>query len=61
MRIPRCYFSTIDESGQNPLLLLEDLAPAQVAECIFVRQPEAAGTIVVRTGHEIKEQVFLVI
>ncbi len=34
MRIPRCYFSTIDESGQNPLLLLEDMAPAQVGDQI---------------------------
>ncbi|MCB8959598.1 MAG: phosphotransferase [Ardenticatenales bacterium] len=34
MRIPHCYFSTIDDSGQNPLLLLEDLAPAQVGDQI---------------------------
>ena len=34
MRIPHCYFSTIDESGQNPLLLLEDMAPAQVGDQI---------------------------
>ena len=37
MRIPHCYFSSIDESGQNPLLILEDLAPAvvgnQIAGC----------------------------
>ena len=32
MRIPHCYFSTIDESGQKPLLLLEDMAPAQVGD-----------------------------
>ena len=34
MRIPRCYFSTIDASGQNTLLLLEDLAPARVGDQI---------------------------
>ena len=34
MRIPYCYFSSIDESGQNPLLLLEDLAPARVGNHI---------------------------
>ena len=34
MRIPRCYFSHIDESGQNPLLLLEDMAPARVGDQI---------------------------
>lgn len=34
MRIPHCYFSAIDESGQNPLLLLEDLAPARVGNQI---------------------------
>ena len=34
MRIPHCYFSTIDDSGQNPLLLLEDMAPAQVGDQI---------------------------
>lgn len=34
MRIPHCYFSTIDESGQNTLLLLEDMAPARVGDQI---------------------------
>ncbi|MEM7116495.1 MAG: phosphotransferase [Chloroflexota bacterium] len=34
MRIPHCYFSTIDQSGQNPLLLLEDMAPARVGDQI---------------------------
>lgn len=34
MRIPQCYFCTIDESGQNPLLLLEDMAPARVGNQI---------------------------
>ena len=34
MRIPRCYFSAIDGSGQNTLLLLEDMAPARVGDQI---------------------------